>query len=144
MSLKFSGGYTIMTHWLNLAFFQIYKVQKFAYRIIRVRGVHINDVIKKSCMCVFNILLIKTVWVNTLWVRGIFSPLRWSTCHLKFFNRLLSQKEKQLTAVKNWANSQKNPNGPEWKKSSFWVKIIVILWDALLLTNSIFFSAWDM
>jgi hypothetical protein len=54
-------------------------------------------------------------------------------------SRDLSQAEKKMLLQAE----QIHKNGPRWKMMSFWVKIVVILWVALLVTRTLKFSVWD-
>ena len=56
----------------------------------------------------------------------------------------LSQAEKEITVCKaEQIYKMTTQNGPGWRKLSFWVKIVVILWIYSVLQAVISFSAWD-
>ena len=56
----------------------------------------------------------------------------------------LSQAQKQIDDVTSWANAQNEKLfHSKWLKLSFWVKIVVILSVAHLVTTIVFLSAWD-
>ena len=55
-----------------------------------------------------------------------------------YLKRDLSQAEKKINVVTSWHLFHS-----KWSKLSFWVKIVVILSVAQLITTVIFFSAWD-
>ena len=55
----------------------------------------------------------------------------------------LSQSEKKITVCKvEQVYKMTTQNGPGWRKLSFWVKIVVILWICSALQTVISVSAW--
>ena len=68
----------------------------------------------------------------------------WSSIlHLAVGSHDLSQAEKEITVCKaEQIYKMTTQNGPGWRKLSFWVKIVVILWICSTLQTVISVSAW--